>query len=491
MPPLSMVARHHGKGRALGISNLADGLTRGAERISGTVSETFFEPVIRIGVTGLARAGKTVFITSLVANLLERGRMPGLAAAAEGRITAAFLQPQPDDTVPRFDFEHHLNALTAPIPHWPESTRTISELRLSLRVRPTGLLAGLSGPRTVHVDIVDYPGEWLLDLALMDKSYADWSEATLYLMKRREIGASYLAQMGEADGAGTWDEPQIKVLAEGFTSYLQAARERGLSGIAPGRFLLPGDMAGSPALTFAPMAKPDSPARRSLWREMERRYDAYKSQIVAPFFRDHFSKIDRQIVLVDALGAIHAGPPAVADLQDTMAEILGAFRPGRNAFLSRILFGRRVEKILFAATKADHLHHSQHARLTAFMEALTAGARSRADFQGAETSSLALASLRATVEEQREHEGESLDCVRGTLQNPDGSRGKEAAFHPGALPESPASLIASARQGDQTWLGADYRIMKFAPATLQLKPGMGPPHIRLDRAAQFLIGDRL
>jgi GTPase SAR1 family protein len=147
------------KGRRLGISTLADGLTRGAERISGTVTGAFFEPVIRIGVTGLARAGKTVFITSLVANLLERGRMPGLVAAHEGRIAAAFLQPQPDDTVPRFDFESHLAALTAPTPHWPDSTRAISELRLSLRVRPAGLLAGLTGPRTVHIDIVDYPGE--------------------------------------------------------------------------------------------------------------------------------------------------------------------------------------------------------------------------------------------------------------------------------------------------------------------------------------------
>jgi predicted YcjX-like family ATPase len=33
--------------------------------------------------------------------------------------------------------------------------------------------------------------------------------------------------------------------------------------------------------------------------------------------------------------------------------------------------------------------------------------------------------------------------------------------------------------------------MNFAPAPLRLKPGEGPPHIRLDRAAQFLIGDRL
>ena len=33
--------------------------------------------------------------------------------------------------------------------------------------------------------------------------------------------------------------------------------------------------------------------------------------------------------------------------------------------------------------------------------------------------------------------------------------------------------------------------MDFAPAPGTLRPGDGPPHIRLDRAAEFLIGDRL
>ena len=149
---------------------MADSLTRSLEGASAAVSETLFEPTVRLGVTGLSRAGKTVFITSLVANLIDRGRMPQLAAAAEGRILTGFLQPQPNDTLPRFDYETHHHALTSPTPHWPDSTRAVSELRLSLRVRPNGLLSGLSGPRTVHLDIVNYPGEWLLDLSLLEKS---------------------------------------------------------------------------------------------------------------------------------------------------------------------------------------------------------------------------------------------------------------------------------------------------------------------------------
>ena len=137
------------------LARVTDELARGLETVQGAVSEALFEPVIRLGVTGLARSGKTVFITSLVANLLDRGRMPALSAASSGAISAAYLRPQPDDTIPRFPFEANLEALTGANPRWPTPTSAISELRLSLRVQPQGLLGAVSGPRTVHLDIVD------------------------------------------------------------------------------------------------------------------------------------------------------------------------------------------------------------------------------------------------------------------------------------------------------------------------------------------------
>lgn len=469
------------------LQDIADGVTRTVETTVSTVSEAFFEPVIRLGVTGLSRAGKTVFITSLVANLINRGRMPQLVAAADGSIRSAYLQPQPDDTVPRFDYETHLAALTGPAPFWPESTRSVSELRLSLRVQPTGLLSGLSGPRTIHLDIVDYPGEWLLDLALLDKSYSDWSAETLKRIGTRAEAQPYLDEARATDASAKLEETTAKELAEAFTGYLHAARAAGYSDCTPGRFLLPGDLAGSPALTFAPLKSDAKAGRGSLWREFERRFEAYKRSVVKPFFRDHFARIDRQIVLVDVLGAVHAGPAAVEDLRLAMADLLGAFRPGRNAFLSQLLLGKRVEKILFAATKADHLHHTQHGRLTAITEALLADARSRADFAGAQTSAMSIAALRATTEDTVTHDGQTLNVVRGRLANSD----KRAAFYPGDLPSDPARLLAPARQGAESWLDGDYSVMSFAPHAVELSPGDGPPHIRLDKAAQFLIGDRL
>ena len=41
---------------------------------------------LRLGVTGLSRSGKTVFITALVHNLLRGGRLPVLQAHSQGRL---------------------------------------------------------------------------------------------------------------------------------------------------------------------------------------------------------------------------------------------------------------------------------------------------------------------------------------------------------------------------------------------------------------------
>ena len=55
---------------------------------------------------------------------------------AEGRIVRAYLEPQPDDRVPRFAYEEHLAELASDPPQWPESTRRISQLRVTIEYTP-------------------------------------------------------------------------------------------------------------------------------------------------------------------------------------------------------------------------------------------------------------------------------------------------------------------------------------------------------------------
>ncbi|MEM7544116.1 MAG: YcjX family protein [Pseudomonadota bacterium] len=467
----------------MGISDLADDILKLAEDARDSASEMLFEPRLRLGVTGLSRAGKTVFITSLVANLMARGRMTQLSAVADGRIIAATTPPHPDRETPRFDYETHLAALSGAEPHWPESTRRISQIRVSLRYQPTGFFAGLTGAGALHLDIVDYPGEWLLDLALLDLDYSEWSAKAMIAAEttaRAPHATEWRELVAARDPAAEFAEAAAKPLAEAFTRYLAQCRLGGQSGLAPGRFLMPGDMEGSPALTFCPL--PPSTGRDDMRAEFAKRFEAYKRSVVKPFFRDHFAKLDRQIVLVDLMTALNDGPAAVADLSGAMTEILGAFRPGQNSWLSSIL-GRRIDRILFAATKADHLHHHEHDRLTAILTALLRDSVARAEFRGADTHALAIAALRATVEQ----DGNGIRAVRGKLLD----TGREVALDPGELPADPAPIIAAARSAEagNGWLDGEFQVMNFAPPTLG--SGEGLPHIRLDRALEFLIGDRL
>jgi hypothetical protein len=198
-------------------------------------------------------------------------------------------------------------------------------------------------------------------------------------------------------------------------------------------------------------------------------------------------------VLVDALQAINAGPAAVADLETALTDILSCFNPGRSGFFSP-LFGRRIDRLLFAATKADHLHHENHDRLESVLSRLVSNAISRAKFAGASVEVLALASVRATREAMIKQKNEELPVIVGTPmvgETIDGMQfdgETETAIFPGDLPENPETLLGTKGHA------AALRFVRFRPPRLQASDGgleLSLPHIRFDRALQFLFGDRL
>ncbi|MBO9194424.1 MULTISPECIES: YcjX family protein [unclassified Rhizobium] len=471
-----------------------------SDRASGLVN-----PTIRLGVTGLSRAGKTVFISSLVHNLLHGGRLPLFEAVQSGRVSAVRLEEQPDDSVPRFQYEDHIKALVKDR-IWPDSTRAISELRLTIDYQSASGWSRFFSPGRLSIDIVDYPGEWLLDLPLLAKDYRTFSEETIALARtgiRTELSRPWLALTDDCDIAAPADEMRARELATAFADYLKACKadERSLSTLPPGRFLLPGDLDGSPALTFAPLVLPPTgkPEKGSLWAMMERRYEAYKSVVVKPFFREHFSRIDRQIVLVDALQAINRGPEAVQDLERALTDVLACFRPGTNSLLSSLL-GRRIDRVLVAATKADHLHHESHHRLDALTRRLVDRAIQRIGMAGAGIDVMALASVRATREATVKRDGHELPVIVGTPIEGETISGetfdgiRKTAIFPGDLPEDPSALFASIESGDENVQLPDVNVVRFRPPSLEETGGgikLSVPHIRLDRAMQFLFGDRL
>jgi uncharacterized protein len=462
----------------------------------------YLTPSVRLGVTGLSRAGKTVFITALVRNLVSGGRLPFFAPEAEQRIVRAYLEPQPDDSVPRFDYEAHLADLLAAPPRWPESTRRISELRVTIEYRSAYRLKRAIGISKLHLDIVDYPGEWLIDLPLLEQDYRAFSVEALGLAaapSRAALAKPFLAFLAGTDPAAQEDEQIALTGARLYTEYLRAVRDGGAqSTLAPGRFLLPGDLEGSPLLTFFPMplSSDERLPRGSLAAMMMRRFESYKSSVVRPFFDEHFARLDRQIVLVDVLGAMNRGAAAVADLDRAMTAILKAFRPGANSWLSLFL-GKKIDRVLFAATKADHVPASSHERLDALLKEIVDEAIARAETEGAGVNALALSALRATREATAKHGGETLPCLRGTpikgerIGNVTFDGATEAAIFPGDLPADPVAALNAARAAK----AATLELVRFSPPRLSDTLADGRPaafpHIRLDRALDFLTSDYL
>jgi uncharacterized protein len=467
----------NGRIAAGGLKDFATGLT---------------QPTIRLGVTGLSRSGKTVFITALVHAILKRARLPVFEAMAQGRISGAYLEPQPDDDLPRFAYEAHLAALTSENRHWPEGTRRLSQLRLTLDYEPSGFIARNFGSGKLHIDIIDYPGEWVLDLPLMNLTYQQWSANTISasrLAPRNALAKEWHTHLAALNDESPAQELEAVKAARLFTAYLARCRsdDVSLSALPPGRFLLPGDLEGSPLLSFAPLdVTPDTEFKSgSMGHLMQRRYDSYVARVVKPFFFGHFARLDRQIVLVDVMTALNAGPSAVTDLKTALTDVLSSFRLGSNSVLSE-LFGRRIEKILFAATKADLLHHSSHDKLEAILRLLVNEAASRAEYAGASYEVAALAAIRSTREATVKQKGEELACIAGIPQagemigdlHFDGE--KEAAIFPGDLPNDATAALNGELEGK-------LKFVRFRPPHLT---GETFPHIRLDRALEFLIGDK-
>ncbi len=495
-------------------------------------TQNLVEPSVKLGVTGLSRSGKTVFITSLIYHLLHRQGLKFFEPHTSGRILNVYLEPHPDDLLPRFDYEGNLEKLTNPDPIWPEGTRHISQLRLTIVYQCNQLLNQFLGPAKLHIDLIDYPGEWLLDLPLLDMDYESWSKSVFEFANEphaKPHAANWLEateqlcnnnlhskETASADNppatklahatVSPSTEGNAKLLADHFTAFLTTTRQNApdLPTIPPGRFLMPGDLKGSPALTFAPMNLPQTNNTTSselitLKNLMQRRYEAYKELIIRPFYRKFFTRLDRQIILVDVLSNLSAGQNHLNQLQSTLCNILRSFNPGQKHWLSSI-WNKKIDRLVFAATKADHLHHHSHDQLQKILSTMVASAINEAELKGADVKVQALSSLRTTKEVTVEQNGETFEALTGTPEKGTTFQGKtfdgqtEVVLFPGELESEIESELENelvSGRNKQPDNATSLEIINFAPPRQSDPSSPRMPHIRLDRALNMLIGDKL
>jgi hypothetical protein len=444
---------------------------------------------VRLAVTGLSGSGKTAFITSLVHNLLSAvghpARLPFFRAAVERRMLAARLEAPQAEAVAPFPVRAAIAALAADPPRWPASTTDLRRADLTFRFRPAGFLGrATGGDAELRLEILDYPGEWLLDLPLLRQSYRDWSRATLERARqgaRAPLARDWLDFLARhpADSVGDPEAArQAHVLYRGF---LEACRTREqLSLLQPGRFLNPGQISDPSLLWFCPVPFAIGADARegSMAALMEARFEVYKQVVVQPFFAQLARGVDRQIVLVDVLRALNGGEEAFADQRLALETILGAFRFGRRNIL-RLLFGARIDRVLFVATKADHVPALQRDHLEALMGNLVTVPTLRAEAAHARVAATSLASIRCTEDSTDVIDGHKVDVVIGLPQG--GHR--RIRFFPGIVPVTPPPA--------GFWGERFTEFPVFQPPRIAPASGDGVPHINLDKTLDFLLGDTL
>jgi predicted YcjX-like family ATPase len=437
---------------------------------------------VRLAVTGLSRAGKTVFLTAVIANLLAAGQgartLPKLEAAAGGRLRGVRIVPAAAESVPRFDPEGHLAALAADPPRWPERTDDLSTLSLTLDLERASWLAPVLGGRGVTLELLDYPGEWLLDLPMLGQAWPEWSRATLARLERGRRAEAAAGFLRFVHGLSP-DAPADDALARrGFQLYRDAMRlcrdVHGLRLLQPGRMLQPGPRGEAPLMWFFPMPHPEGGGLASL---CARRFQAYLQDQRVNFFEPFFRRFDRQAVLVDVLGALHAGEEAFDDTAEALAEITRALRYG-GSWLD-LVTGQGVRRVALVATTSDHVPGPARESLVALLRDLTEVPRERALAAGAEAAVHAVAAVRCTQDSEARLEGRSVPVVRGIRL---GDR-KPSRVDPGEVPRR--------RPPPGWWDAAPFEMPVFQPPQLDPAGRHGVPHLGLDALLAWLIGDLL
>ncbi|MFC4654667.1 YcjX family protein [Rheinheimera marina] len=447
-----------------------------------TLGQRALDTQLSLGVTGLSGAGKTAFLTSALQQLLQHDNqsMPFFSVMQQKRWLGARIDARQALHFPRFPYEQNLLYLKLTEPQWPPSTVGWSQLSLTLRYQSASTVRRLlSDYQQLSLQLLDYPGEWLLDLPMLQQSYSQWCEHCWALFRqphRQAVAASFREQLHQVDLTQT-DPLSVQQLCAQYRDLLQAfSQTAGAYLNQPGRLLVPAELEGTPVLQLLPLLPEQLAQGGALVTLMEQQYQNYLKLVVKPFYQQFFSGLDRQLVLVDILGALNAGEAALSELKQSILLILQSFNYGPNHWLRRV-FKPRISKVLFAVSKADHVTPDQHQALSLLLQQLVAEQLSQSQYQLCQFEVMVLAAVRASDAGSIEHQGQQQPCLRAT------KRGQTlpVAFFPGEVPGYwPDHQLFSAHH---------FAFSELSPAPWDGQSAL--PHIRMDHALEFLLGDKL
>lgn len=467
---------------------------------------------VHLGVTGLRRSGKTVFLTALIYQLEQLGST-ALDSFQNRGITLHPARLRWCEG-PEFPYETYLSALRQHPPRWPAPTSNEYTCclefgyevwqRPSLRRGLSRLLRRNRSSGTISLHLHDYPGEYLLDVEMAELPYEQWcAQAISRLTKQSKSDTEFYLQQVQQILLPA-DSPQDptalqEILRGSYATLFNAAAQNRMEMLQPGMTF--GARNGAVPATWGRRALPFVPLPATIDRvhpvleENRREYNDYVRQRIRPFVK-RLAHVDRQIVLVDVLRVLKNGVDCFNDTRECLAAILGAYRyAGRRRRLAGILPrglrpAPRVTQMLFAATKADHALRSHRGNMRHLLDDLVRRAAARiagkANGRMPERSFEYLASLRSTTDAETT-DGRPREVLRGRQFDAEGGSA-EGIWNPGVVPEhwpDPTLEVGACWPVDDI----RYDFPSFSPASLPLRDGAVWPQLNLDRVLWLLLAD--
>lgn len=454
---------------------------------------------VHLGITGLRRTGKTAFLTSLIHQLHENGstNLSCFNANAVKLRPAPQLQDPRDSELKRFPYERVLAGLREDRPYWPPPTSC--EFGLTLRFYYENLskkakvvdirrLVGLGQSHgTIILHLHDYPGEYLLDVGMIGKSFEEWSKATLLRMESQLPSEAdrYKKNVEQIQARASEDTKEsLPSFREAYAHYAQAARQVGFEFVQPAMTLIEWyernercgrgderwDVPSEEELPFIPLPELP-PAAPRLVGEMNLRYKKYLEDNIKPFYK-RIQRCDTQLVLVDVLRILKHGVDAFNDTRDCITEILQAYHGSWRPL-------RRVKRVLFAATKADHALKSNRSNMTKLLDDLVGKAKGTVSgnipIQPAEW----FTSIRATKDGTTKRDGRPLGVLVGRKIGEIDEKSRNPGIVPDEWPDD-----AGWRFGNK-----EFDFPEFEPSRLSKLNSKPWPHLNLDQVIWRILQD--
>jgi len=474
---------------------------------------------IHLGVTGLRRSGKTVFLTRLLYQLEQLGSRnldafenKGIRLFPGKFLKTKFAKP--------FPYQDHLHRLRSHPPDWPQPSVEECQCVIEFRYKASSygplkkgyrwLLGNHKDAGTIRLHIHDYPGEYLLDVPMLKLSYADWSKATIEQMYGQLAGSAHdyeeatgsIVKKFEDSGSDADIHGPLEQLRSQYRAYIESAGTAGLKALPPGMTFAAWDKQEQDGnidslLPFVPI--PASVARSGrLAAALADQYSAYQKNRVKPFV-SRLARSTRQLVLVDVLRVLRNGLDCYNDTRRCLVEIIGGYTynnrlrqagnldwlPPRTGLpkLTHMVLNPGINRTVFVATKADHVLVSHRTNLEKLLEELVGKAGDEISGYSAKIPEFEhLSAIRATGDTETMFKDRPTDCLFGIKKGE--SRVKK--HNPGTVP----AKWPEPKARDE-WAMGDKRFEfpEFLPPTLPLRDGATWPEMNLDRILWSLLKD--